>query len=289
MTLHTPRLLVAASGPPRLQRARGIGRVTFRRAGDQTRLQDLVQDGSAKIRLPRVYDGRGPVAVLLNTAGGITGGDHLVYEAEWGDGARATVTAQAAERIYRRSEGVGRVENRLVVGAGAEAFWLPQETIVFDRAGLVRTLEVDLAADARFTGCEMVVMGRTAMGEEVTTLSLSDRWRIRRGGRLVYADALRFEGDTRAILSGGATGRGARAFASVVQAAPDAAERLDAVRGVLDEACERAGGRLEAGVSAFDGLLAVRLLGADGRALRDGIAPLMEHLIGGALPRVWAL
>lgn len=288
MTLHVMTPIVAEE-PPRLQRARGFGRVSFRQVEGRTRLEDLVQEGSAKIRLPRVYDGRGPVAVLLNTAGGITGGDHLVYEAAWGPGTAATVTAQAAERIYRRASGVGRVENRLTVGAGAEAFWLPQETIVFDRAGLARTLEVDLAPDARFTGCEMVVMGRTAMGEEVTTLSLTDRWRIRRNGRLVYADALRFDGDTRAILAGGATGRGARAFASVVQVAPEAADRLDAVRDGLDAAIAASDGTLEAGASVFDGMMAVRLIAADGQALRAGMAPLLQRLIDGALPRVWVL
>jgi urease subunit gamma len=117
---------------PGMQRAFGRSRVTFAVGGGRTRLADLWQEGCAKVRLPNVHDGGGPVAVLINTAGGITGGDVIDNEAGWADGATATVTSQAAERIYRRSDGVGTVRTRLSVGAGAWGAWLPQETIVFD-------------------------------------------------------------------------------------------------------------------------------------------------------------
>lgn len=274
------------AGVPRLQRARGLARVVFKRdETGRTRLADLYQEGSCKVRLPRNHDPRGPEAVLLNTAGGITGGDSLVYEASWGAGASATVTGQAAERIYRRADGVGSVENRLVVGPGASARWLPQETIVFDRSGFRRRMEVDMAGSARLVAVEAVVLGRTAMGEEVHTLSFTDRWRIRRDGRLVFADALRLMGDTRAILAGGATGGGARAMASIVLLAPDAEARLEPLRVVAD-APDAPG---EAAASAFDGVVVVRLLAPDGRALRRRLGPILEFIIEGPLPRVWSI
>jgi urease accessory protein len=253
---------------------------------EETRLADLFQDGSAKVRLPKVYDGSGPAAVFLNSAGGVTGGDHLTFEAHFGSGTTATVTTQAAERIYRRSEGVGRLDNRLVVEAGASARWLPQETIVFDGAGLRRRLDVDLADDARLIAVESIVLGRTAMGEEVTAVDLADHWRVRRNGRLVYADALRLSGDSRVILSGGATGRGARAFASILVAAPEAAARLDRVRELIGA---RASDGVEAGASAFDGLLSIRCLALDGRRLRTIVEPLIETLTGWPLPRAWSI
>ncbi|WP_207765766.1 urease accessory protein UreD [Pleomorphomonas carboxyditropha] len=275
---------------PRLERAEGTARVAFalRTVGgrQETRLADLFQDGSAKVRLPRVYDGSGPAAVFLNSAGGVTGGDHLSFEAHFKAGATATVTTQAAERIYRRVEGVGRIDNRLVVEAGANARWLPQETIVFDGAGLCRRLDADLVGDARLVAVESIVLGRTAMGEEVTAVDLADHWRIRRDGRLVYADALRLSGDSRAILSGSATGGGARAFAGMVVAAPDAASRLDHVRELI---ATLVGDGLEAGASAFDGLLSIRCLALDGRRLRAIVEPLIETLTGWPLPRAWSI
>ena len=275
---------------PRLERAEGVARVAFalRRIGEreETRLADLFQDGSAKVRLPKVHDGSGPAAVFLNSAGGVTGGDRLSFEARFGAGTTATVTTQAAERIYRRSDGVGRIDNRLVVEAGATAHWLPQETIVFDGAGLRRHLDVDLAGDARLVAVESVVLGRTAMGEEVTAVDLADHWRVRRDGRLIYADALRLSGDSRAILSGGATGRGARAFASILVAASDAASRLDGSRKLIETLAVDG---IEAGASAFDGLLSIRCLALDGRRLRTIVEPLIETLTGRPLPRAWSI
>ena len=277
-------------GMPRLERADGRARVAFVRRSvggrEETRLGDLFQDGSAKVRLPKVYDGSGPVAVFLNSAGGVTGGDHLVFEAHFGTGVTATATTQAAERIYRRSEGVGRIDNRLVVEAGAQAHWLPQETIVFDGAGLRRRLDVDLLGDARLFAVESIVLGRTAMGEEVTTVDLADNWRIRRDGRLVYADALRLSGDSRAILSGGATGRGARAFASLLVAHAEAASQLDRARDLI---ASLAVDGIEAGASAFDGLMSIRCLALDGRRLRTIVEPLIETLTGRPLPRAWSI
>ena len=274
----------------RMQRARGRARVSFKRdPAGTTRLDELWQEGSCKVRLPRVHDGRGPEAVLLNTAGGITGGDHLVFEAEWRDGATATVAGQAAERIYRRSEGVGRVDNHLRVGAGATARWLPQETIVFDGAGLARRMEVDIAATGSLVAAEAVVLGRTAMGEDVRSLSFRDHWRVRRDGRLVYADSVSLGGDTRSVLHGGATGGGARAFATVLAVSADAEARLDALRAVIERAVTGAPGVVECGASAFDGLVVLRMLAADGRALRHLLEPLLVHLTGGPLPRVWSI
>ncbi len=276
----------ADTDAPRLQRAFGRARVGFRQSDGQTRLADLWQQGCAKVRLPRVHDGGGPVAVLINTAGGITGGDVIEVEAVFGETTTATLTAQAAERIYRRSAGVGRVSTRLAVEAGATAAWLPQETIVFDGAGLDRSLDVSLASDARFTGCEAIVLGRTAMGETVRRLDLVDRWRVRRGGRLVFADALRLAGDAEAILSGSATGNGAAAFATLLHAGADAEGLVDPAREALDRV---RGDDLDGGASAFEGLLVVRLLARDGRALRRGLEPLLACLTGRPLPRVWSL
>ncbi len=264
----------------RLQRARGTGRVSFKLRDDATVLDGLGQNGCAKIRLPRTRATH-PVAVLLNTAGGITGGDRLDYTARWAAGTRATVTSQTAERIYRRFEGVGEVSNTLHVADGASAEWLPQETIVFDRSGLNRTFTAHLEGSARLLALETVVLGRTAMGETVTDLNFRDRWRVHRDGRLCFADDTRLVGDPQAILAGPATGNGARCFATLADFGPQAEERLETARAILaDCACE-------AGASAWNDRLLIRFVATDSQKLRGDLIRFLERYRAAPLPRVW--
>jgi urease accessory protein len=265
----------------RLERTRGEARITFLPdASGATRLADLFQSGSGKVKLPRVF-AADPEAVFLNTAGGLTGGDQLRFAASVGDCARAVATTQAAERIYRRLSGTATVETRLTVGTGATLAWLPQETIVFDRSSLSRTLTADIAADATFMALEAIVMGRAAMGETVDEATIRDNWRVRREGRLIFADTLRIDGDTVDILSRPATGGGARAFATLLFVAPDAATRLEAVREALAE------GTSEAGASAWNGMLVVRAVAGDAKTLRADLVRVIETLRGRPMPRVW--
>jgi urease accessory protein len=266
---------------PRLQRSAGLARLGVRRAEGRDRLTTFFQSGAARIRLPRVAAGMPMEAVLLNTAGGVTGGDRLRYEVDVAPGAQVTVTSQAAERVYRRFDGVAEVENRLVVEAGASLAWLPQETILFDRSALSRRLSAEVGEGATLLAAESFVLGRAAMEETVRTAFVRDAWRVRRGGRLVFADCLRLEGDPTAILSDGATGRGARAFATVVLLAPDAEARLDAARAALADAAG------EAGASAWNGMLVARLIAPTGQALRHDLIRLIETLRGAPMPRVW--
>jgi urease accessory protein len=276
------RLPAARRGAePRLERARGDARVGFEIVDGRTRLATLLQSGAAKVRLPRVATGNPPEAVFLNTAGGVTGGDRLSFSVAVGPNAAAVATTQAAERIYRRFRGVGEIVTTLAVGSGARLDWLPQETILFDRSALSRKLEADIAPDASLLAVESIVLGRAASGETIRECTLRDSWRIRRGGRLVFADGLRLDGDAAAIMAGPATGRGGAACATLVYIAPDAEARIDTARAAITD---NAG---EAGASAWNGLLTVRLLAPDGQTLRTDLVRLVEALRSTPMPRVW--
>lgn len=266
---------------PRLERSEGWARISVRSDGDRSRLERLYQSGAAKLLLPRVSPNAPVEAVLLNTAGGLTGGDRFAIGVEVGDGAGAVLTTQAAERIYRRSGGVAEIDARLTVGAGARLDWLPQETILFDRSALSRRLVAEIEPTATLLAAEAVVLGRTAMGETVRQVSLTDTWRIKRGGRLVFADGARLEGDAAAIMSGSATGGGAAAFATLVMVSPDAEAMLDTVRAALEDC------RGEAGASAWNGMLVARLLAPTGQALRADLIRLVASLRREPMPRVW--
>lgn len=273
-------------GPLSPPRARGEARFSARRRGTRTVLATLRHGGSAKALFPRrvsIGPEQGALdAVLLNTAGGVTGGDRFVFEAAAASGAWLRISTQAAERAYRAAPNeTGQVEVRLRAEAEARLDWLPQETILFDGAAIRRRFEVDLAAGARLLAVEPLIYGRTAMGEEVRDLRQSDQWRVRCEGRLVYADALRLEGDAAATLDRPGVAGGARALATLLFVAPEAAQKLEAVRAQLPET---------AGASLIrDGVLAARFRARDGLCLRRALLPTLRLLAGAALPTVWTL
>jgi urease accessory protein len=263
------------------QRARGAVALSAKVVGDRSRLGELRQEGSLKALFPRSR-GEALDAVLLNTAGGLTGGDRMRVEARAGEGARLVLSTQAAERAYRATgDTPARSETRLVAEAGGRVDWLPQETILFDGARLERRLSVELKGDAVALLVEPLLFGRLARGEEVRRGLFADRWEVRRDGRLLFADRLRIGGDMAAALDRMAVADGARAMASVLLAGSGAESHLVAVRGMLP----RAGG---ASVIE-DGLLLVRMLAADGFTLRQALVPVIQRLAGGPLPRVWSL
>ncbi|MEP7241368.1 MAG: urease accessory protein UreD [Devosia sp.] len=269
----------AARTAPALQRARGDGRVVAERGARRTAISELYQEGCAKIRLPHTHDAS-LQAVLMNTAGGLCGGDHLRWSATARPGASVVVTTPACERVYRSLGEAAVVENHLTAEAGAHLDWLPQETILFEGARLERRLEVDLAPDATFTAIEAVLLGREAMGEAAWDAHLNDSWRIRRGGKLIHAEATRLGGDRRERDGAGLLA-GALAFATVVHVAADAERRLDAVRALLPET---------GGASLAGERLTVRLLAPTGLALRRALAPIIGLLSSaGTLPRLWSL
>jgi len=264
-----------------MQRARGAVRLRLVADERGTSAFEAYQFGSGKVRFPRVEAGQPFEGTIINTAGGITGGDHFRWTIAAEAGAQAAVTGQAAERIYKRSAGVARIETTLSVGDGATLSWLPQETIVFDRSAMQRTLNADVHPNGRLLAAEAIVLGRTAMGEAARDVSLSDSWRVTRGGRGIFADALRLEGDTIATLAGGATGNGARALATLILVAKDAEAHLERARAAVADA----GG--EAGVSAWNGMLTARLIAADGHTLRADLIRLIVALRQANMPRVW--
>jgi urease accessory protein len=266
----------------RLQRAVGELRVTLKRSASGTMLDELRQAGCLKARFPRRVVPDWMDVVMLNTGGGVAGGDRLDVSIGVGSGGRVTVAAQAAERFYRTlaQDAPSRVRTRLTVEAGAALEWLPQETILFDRCALDRRLEVDLAPDASFLGVETLVFGRAAMGEQVRQGWLRDLIRVRLGGELLLHDAIRLDGEIHARMQGPAVGGGAGVVATLVYVAPDAGDKLDAVRNAL--------GAAEAGASVWNGMLVVRVLGADSASVRlTVVAALAELRQARALPRVW--
>ena len=250
---------------------RAYGRIDLSVASDSgiTRVSRLREEGSYRVRFP-AHAGHAE-AVLINTAGGIAGGDRFATDIRGGAQTHLVVTTAAAEKVYRALGPAATVDIRLELESGATLAWLPQETILFDRARLARTITVDAADDARLVIAEAIVFGRGAMGETVAAGRLTDHWRVRRGGKLMYADGVRLEGDIAGILRARASADGATAMATVLLL-PGNDEIVTAVR-----AQERAF-RGEVGASAWNGLAAVRLIARDGAALRHDLTAVFAAL-----------
>jgi urease accessory protein len=257
---------------------RSAGRIALSvaAAGGATRRRQVYEDGPLRVRFPNAH-GDALDAVVVNTAGGIAGGDRHDLDIAVGEGASLGVTTAAAEKVYRALGPGAGIGVRLTAAAGARLSWLPQETILFDRARLKRSIEVDLAADATLLMAEAVVFGRSAMGEAVTEGGFRDRWRVRRDGRLVFAETVSLDGAIEQRLHEPAVTGGGVAIATVL-AIPGDPAMADRVR--AHTFCG------EVGVSAWNGLAVARLCAKDGASLRRDLIAVIAAL-GGRLPRLW--
>jgi urease accessory protein len=262
---------------------RAIGRIAL--AVDSTlgvtRRKRVHEAGSLRVRFPNAERPDTLEAVIVNTAGGMTGGDRFDIEVKVGAGAALTVTTAAAEKIYRSLAPDTEIAVKLEVGHGGELAWLPQETIVFDQVRLRRSIDVDLAPGADLLLAEAVVFGRAAMGEAVLQGKLIDRWRVKTGGALVFAETVRLDGMITQALARPAIAAGGIAVASVLKI-PGGDDDVAAVRAMMD------GFGGEVGVSAWNGHAVIRLVARSGAVLRCDLMGVLAALHAKALPRLWS-
>lgn len=271
-----------------LQRMDGAARVGVVGRDGGTFLADLYQRSPGKALFPRIDGQDCREVVFLNTAGGIAGGDRLHYALTAGGGATITATTQAAERVYRAIGEPGRVTTRIEARGDATLEWLPQETIVFERGRLARATEIHCDSSARVLAMDWLLLGRAASGETLRSGEIRDDWRVRRDGRLIWADSFRLEGDIAAQTARPSLLGGCKAVATILYAGADAASHLDSARDLLTAA------PIKTGATVVNGLLICRLAASLAADLRRAVSRFLQAfraLLGGlpaALPRVWA-
>jgi urease accessory protein len=269
----------AASAIFAANRARGSVTFDVHLVEGVTRRRQLHESGSLRVRFPSP-EAEGLSAVFVNTAGGIAGGDRFDIDIAAGEGSRLTLTTAAAEKIYRAESSPAQLNISLRAAAGSHLGWLPQETILFDRARVSRQIDIDLADSASLLLCEIVVFGRAAMGERMLQGEFVDRWRIRRGGRLVFAETVRLDGDIGAKLASPAIAKGGVAIGTALIVPGDEAlvERIRTLS-------ESFGG--EVGISAWNGFAMARFCAQDAARLRADMMAVLGRASGSALPRLW--
>jgi len=272
----------AADGPGHaLAGVRVVGgvRARFAARSGRTAVTDLSERGGYRLAMPSTFTAHAE-ATLVNTGGGVAGGDRVAIDIAVGEGADTVFSTGSAERIYRSAGAAATVDISLSLAPGARLDWLPHQTILY--AGSRARRRIDVAADpsSRLTMMETLTIGRAASRETAAPVDATDNWRIRRGGRLIFAESLRLAGDPAELLRR-PTIAGARTVAILLHVAPNAEDRLDAVRGALTDA------PCAAAASAWGGLLTVRFLHERADAVMAAGRRVVEVLSGRPLPRVW--
>jgi len=287
------------------QRALGEAHLTTKLsthdAGRNSRLDQFRQQGCCKIRLPQLTTQTGSgknitaallEAVMINSSGGLTGGDRLDWRFKTAANTALGITTQACERAYKSNKDTAKVTVDLTLEANSQLNWFPQETILFDGSALERNLTINMAESAKLCMVEPIIFGRQAMGENLQRAHFRDRWQIRRDGHLVHSEAFAISKTDKPKnayidpLLGRHSLDGNLAVATVLLVSPDAEDKLEAAR-----AYARAENDKEfLVVSAWNGKLLARLLFKDAYTLRKSLIPLLELLNDGAtMPKAWSL
>ena len=269
---ETPRIVAA-------NRAFGSVALDTRLVEGRTRRHHVGESGSLRVRFPSP-ESDALSAVLVNTAGGIAGGDRFDISLHAGADTALTLTTAAAEKIYRSGGADSLINVALRAEANARMIWLPQETILFDQARVARRIDIDLDATASLMLAEIVVFGRSAMNERVVNGSFTDRWRLRRSGKLIFAETVRLTGAIGEKLAQAAIAKAGVAIATVLIVPGDEAT-VTRVR----EAAATFGG--EVGASAWNGFALVRFCAADAARLRADVIAVLKTVNPDALPRLW--
>src|ERR1700676_3142378 len=257
-------------------RAQGAVKFDVKLQDGVTRRGRLHESGSLRVRFPSP-EADGLSGVFVNTAGGIAGGDRFDIDISTGEGSRLTLTTAAAEKVYRASGPAAQLNIALKAAAGSHLAWLPQETILFDRARISRRIDIDLAEGASLLLCEIVVFGRSAMGERMLHGEFVDRWRMRRGGRLVFAENVRLDGNIGEKLASPATANGGVAVGTALIVPGD-----EALVEQIREVTKSLNG--EVGISAWNGFAMARFCAQDAAWLRADMVAVLGRASGSAVP-----
>jgi urease accessory protein len=191
-----------------LQRAEGSCRIVLGGSEKGTRIMDVYQKSPIRVLFPRTSGSRVEEAVLVNTSGGVAGGDRLETNVTAMEDASIAVTTQAAEKVYRALKESAHILTTLKTRDTAKLAWLPQETIVFNRARVSRETHLEVTSGTELLALEWLVLGRAAHGEKLSAGTITDRWRVVKDGRLVWADSFRITDEVvphlcrKALLSG---------------------------------------------------------------------------------------
>jgi len=194
---------------------------------------DLYQKSPLRVLFPKASGSRVEEAVVVNTSGGVAGGDRLEANVTAIEDASIAITTQAAEKAYRALTESARIVTTLKTRDTARLAWLPQETIAFNRARIARETHVEVTSGTELLALEWLVLGRAAHGEKLSAGTITDGWRVVKDGRLMWADSFRITDDIVPYLCRRALLSDSTAVATLVYFGADAPVHLELVRSMV--------------------------------------------------------
>jgi urease accessory protein len=284
---RTPSVTMDQVSDRDLQRADGSGRIVLSGSENGTRIEEVFERSPIRIMFPRT--GHFPLqeAVLINTAGGIAGGDKLECSITALPDASFAVTTQAAEKVYRALREPACIATRLKARELSRLAWLPQETIVFNWARLHRTTEIELFSGAELLALEWLVLGRAARGEVMLGGHITDTWRVKKNDRLIWADSFRISDDTFPHLQRKALLSNCKAIATLIYFGPLLNTRLEFLRAITPSL------RCHCAVTLVGGLIVVRFATQESSDLKLALRSFLQQFgleLGAGpfqVPKMW--
>lgn len=223
-------------------------------------------------------------AIVVHPPGGIAGGDELTLEAKAAEGASALLTTPGAAKWYRSAGPWAKQNVTFDVRGSLE--WLPQETIVFDGALAESAYDVNLGADARFIGWDIVCLGRTGSGERLSRGMFRTSMQVRREKKLLWLERGRIDGGGRLLDSPAGFG-GSPVFGTLFASFPLFGRKI------LEEMREQNPASGRGAVTFLPGILLARYLGDSSEAARRYFIALWRILRPALMgreasePRIW--
>ena len=240
--------------------------LNFAQSNDKTLLVKREHIGPLTVQRPFYPEGGACHIYILHPPGGIVGGDDLSINVKAAPHSHALITTPAAGKFYRSSGAQAKQAVEITIANGATVEWLPQETIIYEGAQLKSSVKVDLAADARFIGWEILSMGRPACYENFDYGLADLSWQIYCEDRPVLLERLYL--DAKAFSA--RWGLQGNSACGTLFATPASSESFAAVQGLIGDTKGR-------GVTRIDNLLVCRALDIRSDRLR------------GFFEQVWAI
>jgi urease accessory protein len=271
-----------------LQRAEGSGRLVVSGSENGTRIEEVFERSPTRILFPRTGHCRVEEAVIINTGGGVAGGDRLECSVTALPGASIAVTSQAAEKVYRALQDPARVATRLKARESARLAWLPQETILFDGARIHRTTEIELFSGAELLALEWLVLGRAAHRETVVSGGVLEAWRVKKDGRLVWADTFRISDEIFVHLNRKALLSNFNSIATLIYFGPDQDRTAEFLRQILSSL------ECHCALTLVSGLIVARFAAKQSSDLKLALRSFLQHFsrqLGSfpfRVPKMWS-
>jgi len=278
----------AVSSDKDLQRAEGCCRIILGGSEKGTRIMDLYQKSPIRVLFPRTAGASVEEAVIVNTSGGIAGGDRLETNVTAIEDASIAITTQAAEKVYRAITESAHILTTLKARDTARLAWLPQETIVFNRARVSRETRVEVTSGAELLALEWLVLGRVAHGEKFSAGTITDLWRIVKDGRLVWADSFRVTDDVVPHLSRRALLADCTGIATLIYFGTELRTRLELLRDLAPSL------ECHCAATLVGGLLVARFGARASYDLRTALRKVLQQFGNGLaqgpfqVPRMWS-